>query len=410
MVFLVGARRSGTNWLQRIVTSHPATFAVPSETHIFSHGLADLADRLQHGTLGSPRTAQVFMERDRFVAWARRFCDELFCGLLPEAGLDSATLVVERTPLHVHHLDLIGAVYPDAAVVHIVRDGRDVARSLLVQGWKESSPADAAAAAEEWASGVRDARAAAPDLAQYREVRYERLLGDTEAETRALFEWLDLDASPAAVEAAMVEARSLFNVDRTMPFVGQEKWQTGLTPEQLAAIEAVAGPQLEELGYELSGARPAPPTRQRRARPDPKAVMARVRRRRPAPAAVTPLRELELAQYRFDNVMQALRLGQWERVADLVRADAEVVVVGGGDGRARGAEGLALLRSCVERDGLGRRRQIRGDVYAAAGVCTGVFTHADAESDEAVDTTIVMTFGEQKVRRLTYYRFPLSGR
>ena len=45
MIFNAGARRSGTYWLQRITCAHPAVAEVPSETYIFSHGIAPLMER-----------------------------------------------------------------------------------------------------------------------------------------------------------------------------------------------------------------------------------------------------------------------------------------------------------------------------------------------------------------------------
>src|SRR5437867_3952052 len=37
MIFNLGARRSGTFWLQRIVCAHSDVAEIPSETHLFSH-------------------------------------------------------------------------------------------------------------------------------------------------------------------------------------------------------------------------------------------------------------------------------------------------------------------------------------------------------------------------------------
>src|SRR5213076_1354071 len=64
MIFNVGSRRSGTFWLQRIVTAHPEVSAVGSETHLFSHGIAPLAERFHHAALGSGQVGSTFIERD----------------------------------------------------------------------------------------------------------------------------------------------------------------------------------------------------------------------------------------------------------------------------------------------------------------------------------------------------------
>src|SRR4051794_29917065 len=153
MVFLVGAQRSGTNWLQRMLATHPDIATLPSETQLFNAGLAPFEVLVQHGLLGSPSTASVFMDRDDFLDATRNFCDRAFGGVADRLH-PGALRVVERSPNHVEHLGLIGAVYPDAWFLHIVRDGRDVARSLQSQPW---GPRTVREAAHRWARSVRSA-------------------------------------------------------------------------------------------------------------------------------------------------------------------------------------------------------------------------------------------------------------
>ncbi len=170
MLFLVGARRSGTNWLERMLTAHPQIVAMPAETHLFSHGVANLAKVVQHSSPGSHTPAQTFVDRERFVTAARAFLDEIFVDNLERLGGD-ARYLLERTPLHSQHLPLIAAIYPDARVLHIVRDGRAVARSLLAMDWGPESMESAAA---EWRDSVRGGREGAALFGErFVEVRYE---------------------------------------------------------------------------------------------------------------------------------------------------------------------------------------------------------------------------------------------
>ena len=179
MIFVVGARRSGTNWIGRIIEAHPDVAAVRSESHLFSHGISPLMACFQHASKGSWQVGSIYMERDDLTAALRTFCDTVFASVLADDDT-GATRLLERTPHHSRYLQAIGAVYPDARVVHIVRDGRDVIRSLQQMSW---GPSTVAEAAEEWVESVTAARRDGPALAAFREVRYEDLLADPRART-----------------------------------------------------------------------------------------------------------------------------------------------------------------------------------------------------------------------------------
>ena len=352
------------------------------------------------------------MDHDAFLDAARDFCDRLFLGLLE--GATEVGYLVERTPTHVHHLDLIGDVYPDAPVVHIIRDGRDVARSLLSQEW---GPADIEAAAREWRSAIEDARAAGGRISRYREVRYETLLADPGPAITGLYEWLGLSSSSGIVAAALAEAGARFNVDPAMPAVATGKWRRTWSEAQIEAFDRVAAATIAELGYDPSGeAAPATGVADR----GWAGLRRRVRRlargtRRPLQAARTPSSSSRLRftlpaeeqQDRFDALVGHIHTGCYERIAPMLADDAEIVVVTGGErSSGRGEAGLAHLTAALETDPVHLGHQERGDVHPASAVCTGVFTYADA-SGHRTDVALVVHFGAEKVRRIAYYRFPL---
>jgi len=69
MIFNVGSRRSGTFWLQRIVTAHPEVAAVPSETHLFSSGIAPLFECFQHSLRSSTKVGEIYVACDAASDW-----------------------------------------------------------------------------------------------------------------------------------------------------------------------------------------------------------------------------------------------------------------------------------------------------------------------------------------------------
>lgn len=243
MIFNVGARRSGTYWLQRIVTAHPSVGSVPSETHLISHGIAPLLERFQHERRDAPDVGMVYVDRDGLLAALRRLCDQVFGEFM---GPDQAR-VAERTPLHVFHVGLIAEIYPDARVVHIIRDGRDVARSIAAQDW---GPAEVADAAREWRDSVTAGRRAALTAERYLEVRYEALLADPRREIERLYAWLGLPATSEDLAHPLAESARHENVDRFgVGGIATQKWRSVFDRRDLAAFNEVAGDLLDELGY-----------------------------------------------------------------------------------------------------------------------------------------------------------------
>lgn len=364
-MFLVGARRSGTNWLQRVLGAHPEIAAAPSETHLFSHGLVPLSERVQHGAPLSSRTGSVYMERDDYLDALRDFCDRLFGGLLDGLG-KSGKMLLERTPWHVYSLELIGAVYPDARVIHIVRDGRDVVRSLMAQDW---GPDDPQAAAEEWVASVQAARCSAGSLQHYIELRYESLLAEPRTEVTRLFAWLGLDSSDEVVESALVEAGVEFNVDPGSRRVGSEKWRTDMDPRVLDVVERVAGSLLAESGYPLSGGA-STRTARVRSRRSPREVLLEARRllrrgRRDQASAVqrAVIARVDESQQLVDELLARIGRGDLAGVAELTSSSVRVRLVEGQTWEGRGPEALARLGASLLADPVRGGRQIRGEIF-----------------------------------------------
>ena len=56
--------------------------------------------------------------------------------LAKDSAPSGKRIVGDKSPLHTDHVDEIFDFYPEARVIHIVRDGRDVAVSLMHHFWR----------------------------------------------------------------------------------------------------------------------------------------------------------------------------------------------------------------------------------------------------------------------------------
>jgi hypothetical protein len=418
LVFLVGARRSGTNWLQRMICAHPDAVAVPSETHLFSHGFAPLVERFQHGAIGSPKTAKVYLPRDDLYDFLRDIADRTFGGIARALAPD-ARLIVERTPWHAYQLDLIGAVYPDAPVVHILRDGRDVARSLLSQQWGPTRMQDAA---EEWRSAVTAARAGGAGLNRFLELRYEELLADPAGAIPPLYRWLGLDDRDDVVRAALIEAGVRFNTDASNPEVAEGKWRTELSALDQRIFDRVAGTTLVEAGYRREDppglGRSVATSARTSAAEGARAVTAAARRRRPGrvgpdllPSLDRPFRparqsvaRMEQLQDLLDRVLTAFNDGDGESLGALLTPGALVQTITGpsADG-GRDASAHEQFLAAVAKAAAGRGVPRRGDAHVGEPVATIVAGYETAAGGVELHTLVLGIAGDQ-LDRLTWYR------
>jgi len=423
LIFVVGARRSGTNWLQRIVGAHPAVVNVPSETYLFSMGFPPLVERFHHGLIGSGQTGFVYMDREAMLDGLRDFADSVFIGL--REGLDpAAERIVERTPDHVRHLDLIGDVYPDGRFLHIVRDGRDVARSLRSQPWGPSSIAEAA---EEWRSAIEAAQAAGPRLEHYLELRYEELLANPRAGIEGVFGWLGLAADEQTIEQTLAEAGVRFNVDPQAPAVAAGKWRKEFSPDDLASFERVAAPALVALGYEpvaggrtlaatpaTSPVRTQPETRPetaswaQQARKRGRSVLRVLRRRRRGLQRELRARQRGL-QIVVDRFLAAVNGRDWEAVQALLTDSAHIrIVESGRPWQGRGSDAGRRLVEVLDGDPALRGRQVSGDVHPGLPTYTVVAAYR-LDDGAVLDRVWTLTVEGDQISRVTYYGLPTGA-
>jgi hypothetical protein len=233
LVFVVGCPRSGTTFVGRAIGGLPGFVdfgeVTPWKAALPSGPSADELRRI--------------LERIRRIGLAR--------------GLRG----VEQTPETAHVLDAALEAYPEGLAVHALRDGRDVVCSLLERGWLNADR-----------EGRDDARLAYGSEARFwvEPERREEFTQVSDAR-RCAWAWRRyveaVRGSGAGDRLLEVRYESLASsADRIAEFLGANvtsthraidhfrdssigRWRKELTPEQLADVEAEAGPLLADLGY-----------------------------------------------------------------------------------------------------------------------------------------------------------------
>jgi hypothetical protein len=308
--FVTGLGKSGTRWLTRILDSHPEVLC-KGEGRFFSAGWkrADLDPANDRAIASSLYYALTHSEHLRLwverSVWSRdgdpdehinvlmRLATEYF--LTSGLSKSGKKLVGDKSPLlDEAFMREVGAVYPGARVIHIIRDGRDRTVSSMHRGWRRASqgylhrlsPEELAKgealregqrertemgvftevwlrqAARNWRLLVGRAVEDGPAVlgSNYTEVRYEDLLVRPNEEVERLLGFLGVGTDEMLVEHCVSQA-SFEKLSR-----GRERgeedpssfyrkgvagdWRNYFTEEDKRVFKEEAGELLIRLGYE----------------------------------------------------------------------------------------------------------------------------------------------------------------
>jgi len=165
------------------------------------------------------------------------------------------------TPEHLLHLPRIKQTIPEALIIHVIRDGRDVALSADKVGFVKPAPWDrdpsVMATGLYWDWIVRRGRADGRALAgNYTEVRFEELVTEPRQTLAKLGDFIEHDLDYARILKGGIGSVSEPNTSFAKQLGSKEfnpvgRWRQGFSPEQLVKFEGLVGHTLQELGYPL---------------------------------------------------------------------------------------------------------------------------------------------------------------
>jgi hypothetical protein len=311
--FVVGRARSGTTWLRSILNAHPEILC-RGEGRFFERSfrrrdfeqwrLENIPPSSLYGAILESKYLRAWIDRsvwtgdgdvDKHLADLTRLAIDHF--LAQRLSETNKRIVGDKTPfVSAEFVEEIGAIYPEARVIHIIRDGRDVVVSTMHHMWNYPKneggiydlepeelgkrdayrggslvpPAESLFTKERliqiamsWSTEVGRVIEDGPALlgSNYTEVRYEHLLERPVEDVRRLLEFLGTDGSEEAATRCVEKASFERGSSRKR---GQEDsssrsrkgiagdWKNVFTEEDKRGFKEVAGDLLIELGYENS--------------------------------------------------------------------------------------------------------------------------------------------------------------
>lgn len=241
-LFLVGAERSGTTMLRLMLDHHPGV----AWLNEFEYAV----DMMTDGGAAPPMNQyRSFLDSHRvfratgFSADTALTFPDLVRGFLEQRRAAAGKPIVGAT---VHrHFDRLLHVWPDARFVHLVRDPRDVAPSVIKMGWA----GNVYHATERWLRAEQTWDRVRARVGEERccEVRFESLLAEPTQELSRVCAFIGVPFDDGML--AFHEDTTYERPDRG----AAQRWRSGLTPRQIGLIEGRAGDLLALRGYEPSG-------------------------------------------------------------------------------------------------------------------------------------------------------------
>jgi hypothetical protein len=265
-IFIIGAARSGTTWVHRLIADHPQVAALRGvELTVFpryvaipvSQYRAERADALAgRWRLG----LGAIWDEERFAAHIRGLLSEAYGDVL--AARPDATHILDKHPNSSRYVPLIAEWLPQARFVHVIRDGREVAVSAMsVNKRVGHSAGEIGQAARDWDEFTRKAIDAGRLLGdRYLEVRYDRLRSGGVPALRAVFDHCRLPVSDAQLEAVVaandISRKQYSSGDASLNSLRDRPeaiWRSKLGAIDRYRFDRWAGDLLVQLGYARPG-------------------------------------------------------------------------------------------------------------------------------------------------------------
>ena len=274
-VFVVGHARSGTTLLQMILNNH-SNIAIYGEVHFFNP-ISDLKNLVPN--LDSDKNIDDFFQlltKIRTVHYLpdyEGFFDKVkiklkkdktanyetfYKYLLEEYGeVENATRWGDKTTMNVRYLAELLQIFPQAKIIHIIRNPKDVIASKIRVPW---SPNSIIINAFKWKIDILYGRKFAADHKDsYTEIRYEDLVSSPQSEIKRLLNFIDEPFEDAILNF----------YQKSQEYVRNEPWKEGVTSpinpksvgkgdkelskNQISLIEKIIGKTwFERFNYQLS--------------------------------------------------------------------------------------------------------------------------------------------------------------
>ena len=281
-IFIGGCDRSGTTLLGSLLGAAPGAVCTPEsqfKTEILSDGNPK-------AVLCNPKIAYDSIRRHwRFRIWGmdhhslrnihfenHRTYPELlekivlkYAENIGGSGIHAVDTWIDHTPSNVRGLDKLFALFPNAVALHVVRDGRAVAASVMPLDW---GPNSIYFAAKWWAQQLASGLAAEKFFGAQKvlRVRFEDLVTQGEPVLKKICHFANVRFSEKMISGGGFRVPPYTTAQHKLLYsdeIDKERvdgWKRSLTEKQINLFEFMVGDLLSYLGYQPQNQWPEKPT------------------------------------------------------------------------------------------------------------------------------------------------------
>lgn len=288
LLFIGGTGRSGTHVLSQLLASHSRYARVPIEArfHVNPHGFPELLEgevtpeqflrklnrfwwkRIRAGEVAPVLARRIafgrkvrglhkVVEKDRYEAAVAEFeraypadldlaCRNLFLDLLWPIAVEAGKPgLIEMSCFTIAEGPTLIRLFPEAKLIHTVRDGRDAGSSKVSKRQKRSHPRDGSEGLRWWEGRLRKIEAGVRELPAGKLLTIsldELVAGDRERDYERLLSFLEIEDEPAM--------RGFFDDEMSASAAHKERWREGLEPAAQDQLEREYEKTLERLERE----------------------------------------------------------------------------------------------------------------------------------------------------------------
>lgn len=241
-VFIVGMPRSGTTLMERMIASHPLG-AAAGELDEMTHIAAEVSES------ATSKDYAVKMRRNLTPENIRRYAERYLRVL--RQGREGAERIVDKMPGNYRNLGLIAVLFPNATIIHSIRNPLDTCLSCYYQNFTNIRWANSFDSIAAMYGLYRDAMAywrSVLPAGKIIDVRYEELIDDPESECRRLLDACGLEWDDRSLDfhrdGGAVKTASLWQVRQPIYKSSAMRW-TNYAPH-LAELAGYLATYLQE--------------------------------------------------------------------------------------------------------------------------------------------------------------------